>query len=197
MVIILILCIIGSYICCYLTFKTGEEKTDLKQRKEKSNVLFVTALILSILAAIISVKMIDNNGNSGAVGSSTYYVNGKKVSSSSYAASQNFMIGFMISIFLFGTGMAISANIIKKKNTERVESKDKKPSMVALFFSILASFFGGTLITTGLSAMADILEKNSDTAPYIALILGIVLITLGIRGIVLFVRRKKLQSNKV
>ena len=190
MIALLILCIIGNYICCYFTTKIAEEEKDLKKRKERSNVFFIIALVLSIISSVLLIRIIDSNNNGRAVGSSTYYVNGKKVASSTYAATQNFMIGFMFCILLFGTGMSISANIIKKKNKEKVENKNKKPSIIALVFSILFSFFGFMLITTGISAMNNVIKSNSEDSPIIAVFLGTVFLILGIRGIVVFVKRK-------
>ena len=179
-----------------LLMGVDSEKDGLKKNKDMGNFLFVMSIILSIISSIFLIKVIDGSNNGAAVGKYTYYVNGKKVSSASYAATQNFGIGFMFFILLFGSGIAISANIINKKNKTKVKSENKKPNIVALIFSILSSIFGSMLIVTSICTMANILQKNSETAPIIAIILGIFLLVIGIWGISVFIKRKKISKNQ-
>ena len=195
MVIVLILCIIANCVCCFFAAKIGEGETDLKKRKDRSNLFFVASIILSIVASIILVNIIDSNSKGAGVAKYNYYVNGKKVSSATYGATQNFFIGFMFFVVLFGTGMGISANVVKRKNKVKTDNKNKKPNVVALIFSILSSVFGSMLVIAGISAMANLLQKNSEVAPVISMILGIALFALGIWGILVFVKRKNLEKT--
>lgn len=196
MVIGLILCIIANYVCCYFAAKYYEEKDGTKKNRDIGNILFVASIILSIFAAVLFIKAIDSHNNGAAVGKYTYYVNGKKISSATYAASQNFGIGFMFFILLFGSGMAIAANIINKRKNPKVKTENKKPNVVALIFSIFSTIFGSTLVITSICTMANLLQKNSETAPIVAMVLGIVLLGVGIWGIKVFIDRKKISKSK-
>ena len=192
----LILCIVANYVCCYFAAQNYEGKNGSNKTQNKANTFFVASIILSIIAAILLIQVIDSSNNGGAVGKYTYYVNGKKISSSTYAATQNFGIGFMFFILLFGSGMSIAANIIKKKNNPKSDNELKKPNMVAFVFSIISLVFGLMLIITSILTLANILQKNSDIAPIISLFLAILLIALGIWGIRVYIKRKKLNENK-
>ena len=192
----LILCIVANYICCYFVFQNYEGKNASKKTQNKSKIFFVASIILSIIAAILLIQVIDSSNNGGAVGKYTYYVNGKKVSSSTFAATQNFAIGFMFFILLFGLSMSIAADIVKKKNKPKLDTELKKPNMTAFVFSMISLISGLMLIITSILALANILQKNSDIAPIISLFLAIILIALGIWGIRVYIKRKKLKKNK-
>ena len=196
MVILLILCIIGNYVCCYFAAKTDQNETDLKKRKDKTNLLFVTSVVLSIIATVLLIRLIDSNSKGGAVGRYTYYINGKKVSSATYAASQNFAIGFLFFGFFFGTGMGLAGHIMKKKNKPKVEGKNKKPNVTAFVFSIISAVFGLMLGFSALSVFTHRLKSSVLTGAIIASILCVVLISLGCWGIITFIKRKKEGKNE-
>ena len=192
----LILCIIANYVCCYFAAINYEGKNGSKESKDKGNLFFIASIVLSIIAAILLVKVIDNGNSGAAAGKYTYYVNGKKVSSASYAATQNFGIGFMFFVLLFGSSMSIAANIIKKKNKPKESSATKKPNKVSLVFSIISLAFGSILTLTSILALTNALQKNSEIAPVVSIILALILIALGIWGICVFIKRKKTNENK-
>ena len=192
----LILCVIANYVCCYFAAQNYEGKNGTKKSNNKGNIFFVASIVLSILAAIFLIQVIDSGNNGAGVGRYTYYVNGKKVSSATYAASQNFGIGFFFFIILFGSGMAIAANIIKKKNRPKENTEIKKPNKVAFIFSIISLVFGSILTLTSILALTNVLQKNSETAPIVSFFLAIALIALGIWGIRVFIRRKNNVISK-
>ena len=190
--VFLIVLIIANYVCCFLTAKYNEGDN---KNKNLGNIFFVVSIIIAIIAAVLLIKVIDSNNNGGAVGNYSYYINGKKVSSATYASTQNFGIGFMFFILLFGSGMAISANIVGKKNKPKTNSENKKPNVVALIFSIIGIVFGSTLMITSICVFTNVIKGNSTTSPIIAIILGIVLIVLGVKGILVFKDRKAMLNN--
>ena len=195
MVIGLILCLIGNYICCYFVTKVDETEKDLKKRKNKSNVLFVTAVILSIIASVLLIKIIDSNSNGVGAAKYNYYINGKKVSSQTYAGTQNMFLGIMFFGAFFGSGMTLSANIIKRrKNKKQGIIEEKKPNTVTFVLSIISIIFGLMLIFSGISVLTNKISSTSNVSPIIAIILAFVCIDLGIWGIVTFIKRKKKNS---
>lgn len=109
MVIALILCLIGNYICFYFTAKNYK-------KNNKSGLFFLLGIILSIVSAILLVNIIDNNTKSAAVGNYNYYINGKKVSRNAFAATNNWLWGFLFSGLFVGSGLFLSTFIIKKTN---------------------------------------------------------------------------------
>lgn len=195
MIVVLILCLIGNYVCCYFAGKGYETEKDLKKRKDKSNILFVTAVILSIISAVLLIKIIDSNSTGVGVAKYNYYINGKKVSSQTYAGTQNIFLGIIFFAAFFGSGMTLSANIIKRrKNKKQGIIEEKKPNTVTFVLSIISIIFGLMLIFSGISVLTNKISSNSNVSPIIAIILAFVCIGLGIWGIVTFIKRKKKNS---
>ena len=201
MVVGLILCIIANYVCCFFAAKIGAEKKDLKKSKTVSNAFFVAGLACAVVAAILFVSLIGKGNRGVGVGRTVVYVNGVRTSSSTYAATQNFFIGFMFFVLLFGTGMAIPSAVFDKRKKAKTaggtsaEKKQKKPNAVALTFSILALIIGLTYLITGVLALTGALKANSDVAPIVSIVVSVILIALGIWGITVFAKRKKLLKN--
>ena len=107
MVIGLIICLIGNYICFYLAAKNYK-------KNNKSGLFFLLGIILSIISAILLVNVLDNNTNSVAMGNYDYYINGKKVSNNTFAASNKWLWGILSCGLFVGSGLVFSAIIIKK-----------------------------------------------------------------------------------
>lgn len=199
----LILCVIANYVFCFFAAKIGAEKKDLKKSKTVSNAFFVAGLVCAVVAAILFVSLIGKGSRGAGVGRTEVYVNGHKVSSSTYAATMNFFIGFMFFLLLFGTGMAIPSAVFGKRRkagasgTGTAVKTVKKPNVAALVFSILALIFGVTYLITGICAMTGALKANSDVAPVVSVVVSVILIALGIWGITVFAKRKRrLRNNK-
>ena len=192
MIIVLLLCLIGNYVCCFLAAKIGEEEKDLKKRKDKSNFFFVTSVVLSIIASILLIHIIDNNSKGVAVAKYNYYINGKKVSSASYAGFQNLFIGIMFFAVFFGTGMGLSGYIMKRKNQPKLDKENKKPSIAMFAFSIISVIFALILIISAISVFTHRLKTTVYTGAIIATILGITLGIIGTWGIMTFIKRKNM-----
>ena len=198
----LILCVIANYVFCFFAAKIGAEKKDLKKSKTVSNAFFVAGLVCAVVAAILFVSLIGKGSRGAGVGRTVVYVNGHKVSSSTYAATKNFFIGFMFFLLLFGTGMAIPSAVFDKRKKAAAAGGTaaktvKKPNAAALVFSVLALIFGVVYLIAGICAMTGALKANSDVAPVVSVVVSVILIALGIWGITVFAKRKRrLRNNK-
>lgn len=118
MIITLILCLIGNYVCFYLAAKNYK-------KNNKSGIFFLLGIVLSVVSAALLVNIIDENTRSAAVGNYDYYINGKKVSSSTFAATNNWLWGLLSAGIFIGSGFVLSTFVIKKHKGIDGNKQDK------------------------------------------------------------------------
>ena len=118
MIITLILCLIGNYVCFYLAAKNYK-------KNNKSGIFFLLGIVLSVVSAALLVNIIDENTRSATVGNYDYYINGKKVSSSTFVATNNWLWGLLSAGIFIGSGFVLSTFVIKKHKGIDGNKQDK------------------------------------------------------------------------
>ncbi len=154
--------------------------------RKGQRVLNVISVAAGLIGAVIATIMIDKT-TSATAGKYVYYVNGVRMAEGYAAVTENFMTFFALAMvtMLFSFGLGYLIGIKLRKN-----DLQGKPSVFLFILSILAFVIGFSLLGSCITGFIYV-DESFITMNIIFTIVGTVLFTLGIVGIIRFIKGKR------